>query len=289
MAQNESGEGYRQVGIRDVLEKYGFDPRCKTKLVRHTKFYNYLELYQATQEDDVFHECDFIVSFTGDGAGRAKFYGVYRVLEERQQTPDDIPVDSPLADRRYQKNRYFYELEPQIEYEHLRGQLVIDWQVEIAWCQNMDNKPVLEILSIPLATSRKKALPRFNDYLDFTLSYQELRELITNPADYRHWEISLSAVTGVYLVLAETTGELYVGSAYGENGIWGRWEAYAANGHGDNMLLIDLIETNEEYPEAFLYSVLQVLPKSTSTKEVRRWERLYKEKLGSRATGLNLN
>jgi hypothetical protein len=110
---------------------------------------------------------------------------------------------------------------------------------------------------------------------------------MANPAAHRDWQSSLSAVAGVYLILAETTGEQYVGSAYGLSGIWGRWQQYAANGHGNNKLLKRLIESNKAYPDAFRYSVLQVLPRSTKDSEVIRWEWKYMEKLGTRAKGLN--
>jgi hypothetical protein len=112
---------------------------------------------------------------------------------------------------------------------------------------------------------------------------------MANPAAHRDWQSSLSAVAGIYLILAETTGEQYVGSAYGLTGIWGRWQQYALNGHSNNKLLKQIINGNSAYPGAFRYSVLQVLPKSTKDKEVIRWESQYKLKLGSRATGLNAN
>ena len=96
-------------------------------------------------------------------------------------------------------------------------------------------------------------------------------------------------MAGVYLILATTTGEMYVGSAHGVEGIWGRWASYAGDGHGGNALLKNLLARNTAYPEAFLYSVLQILPKTFAQKEVLEWERRYKEKLGSRANGLNLN
>jgi hypothetical protein len=53
--------------------------------------------------------------------------------------------------------------------------------------------------------------------------------------------------------------------------------------------LRDLIGSDKAYPKAFRYSILQVLPKTTTPAEVIRWEQQYKAKLGSRATGLNLN
>jgi hypothetical protein len=96
-------------------------------------------------------------------------------------------------------------------------------------------------------------------------------------------------VAGVYLILVTKTGKQYVGSAYGIKGIWGRWAAYARNGHGGNKLLKGLLAKGSAYPAAFSYSILQVLPNTLTRNEVVRCEQLIKEKLGSRATGLNAN
>ena len=292
---DEAEQEHRAVGIVDVLRQFGFDARftAKTKMVRHTEFFDILELYQATQESPVFKGCDFVVSFTADGGGRAKFYGVYRVLNQRAQTSDDIPEDSPLSDRRNDEGRFFYDLESEKDYEHLKGKLVIDWgKSDLSWQQWLKNNSVIEILGIKIVISpgcSPSALGRFTDYLGFSLAYHELQELIANPNDYRDWQASLSAVAGVYLILAQTTGELYIGSAYGQSGIWGRWEEYATTGHGGNTLLMEMIESYSDYPEAFRYSVLHFLPKSTTPAEVIQWEQRYKEKLGTRAKGLNLN
>lgn len=134
-----------------------------------------------------------------------------------------------------------------------------------------------------------RALAPFADYLDFTLTHSQLKELVVHAGAHRDWHSSLSAVSGIYLILASGSGHQYVGSAYGLAGIWGRWNQYAANGHGGNALLRKLVETEDAYPAAFRYSVLQVLPKSTTAAEVIRWETQYNSKLGSRATGLNSN
>jgi hypothetical protein len=119
--------------------------------------------------------------------------------------------------------------------------------------------------------------------------YRELTELAATAKAHRDWVSSLSAVSGVYLILAQPSGHQYVGSAYGLDGIWGRWIQYATNGHGGNTKLRALLKSDSAYPDAFRFSILQVLPKTTAAAEVIRWESLYKAKLGSRATGLNLN
>jgi hypothetical protein len=156
-------------------------------------------------------------------------------------------------------------------------------QGAINWHQRLSNKPVLELLP------GGRRLPVFDDYLEFTLAYRRLRELFQHQDAHRDWRSALEAVAGVYLILAETTGHQYVGSAYGAAGVWGRWEQYAKTGHGGNKQLVDLLGKDADYLERFRFSLLQVLTKTLTRDEVIKRERLYKEKLGTRATGLNLN
>jgi hypothetical protein len=117
----------------------------------------------------------------------------------------------------------------------------------------------------------------------------ELIELYRNEEAHREWRSRLSAVAGVYLILAETTGKLYVGSATGAEGIWGRWREYAKTGHGNNELLKALIAADGEYPKAFRFSILQIVPKSMTREDVIEREARFKAKLGCLTHGLNLN
>ena len=94
---------------------------------------------------------------------------------------------------------------------------------------------------------------------------------------------------GVYLILATTTGQQYVGSATGTSGLWDRWQDYATTGHGGDAALRSLVACDSAYPQAFQYSVLYVFPKTLTEAEALERERRYKDKLGSRAYGLNLN
>ena len=55
-----------------------------------------------------------------------------------------------------------------------------------------------------------------------------------------------------------------------------------------NARLRELIKRDSDYPRRFCYSVLQVLPKTMARGEVFKREQLYKEKLGTRAQGLNV-
>ena len=79
------------------------------------------------------------------------------------------------------------------------------------------------------------------------------------------------------------SGKLYVGSAYGENGIFGRWQSYANTGHRLNEELKGL------NPDNFAFSILEILPPTLSADEVIGRENRWKVKIGSRELGLNRN
>ena len=282
----------KQLGIIDLLALFGFDASLKSKLVRHqdTRYdvptlirEGWFDLYQSIQARPVFKACKQIVSFIGDGSSRARFFGVYRVTSQQPLDKRLIPDNCPYHEWR-ESAKHQYTLERCSEFAELEGRVVIDWgSGALAWHQHLKNKRVIEI------APPGRSLDAFTDYLDFTLGYVELKELVANPKAHRDWVASLSAVAGVYLILAQTTGHQYVGSAFGADGFWGRWSQYAINGHGGNVRLKELLVSDASYPDAFRYSVLQVLPKTTTAREVIRWESQYKIKLGSRATGLNLN
>ena len=95
----------------------------------------------------------------------------------------------------------------------------------------------------------------------------------------------------MYLITDTLSGMLYVGSAYGEDGIWGRWKEYVAtNGHGGNKALKNLIDEDWEYAcKHFRFSILMLLPKTVTPDEAIRKEQLFKRKLGTNSFGLNNN
>jgi hypothetical protein len=206
------------------------------------------------------------------------FYGVYKVLGHNS------PRTRPALTQEWSQARFFYDLERDPRFHDFRDRLIVDWGGGTrAWVQKLDNTPLLEILP----AGRK--LSPFVDYLEFSLTHAELRALFENEEAHRDWQIPLSAVAGIYLILDERSGNQYIGSAHGESGIWGRWRDYASSGHGGNLQLRDLIKKDSRYSDQFRFSVLQILPKTMARDEVLQRETRYKQKLGTRATGLNSN
>ena len=86
----------------------------------------------------------------------------------------------------------------------------------------IDNLEVIEVWS-PDKTLNNKTFP---GYKNVSVSYHELKKKLESS----EWRTALSCRKGVYLITDRMTGKLYVGSAYGANGILGRWETYIKSG-----------------------------------------------------------
>lgn len=134
-------------------------------------------------------------------------------------------------------------------------------------------------------------LGRFPGYGAIKLSLEAIRQLIKYPERSIEWKTALSNVPGVYLLADKQNGKLYVGSAYGESGLWQRWETYAKTGHGNNKELRDVVNKSDpEYPfQNFVFSLLWYGGAAVSAEEVLHKESFWKEALMTREFGYNAN
>src|SRR5258705_10171690 len=216
------------ITIQELLFNRGLDKTAKTKLVRHKDarrdLYNLYRTdklgflsYQNSQVKDVFNGVDYIISFIGEEGTQSRFIGVFKVINCQKLQADSFE----------------YEMEEVREFDDLRERVIIKWQNPISWHQWIKNE--MEVIQIHPGLHYKQ----FTDYSDFILDFHELKEIIIN--QYSDWKRMLSVTKGIYLISDTKTGKLYVGSAYGDEGIWGRWSKYVAtNGHGDNKTLKEL-------------------------------------------------
>ena len=100
----------------------------------------------------------------------------------------------------------------------------------------------------------------------------------------------MSAVSAVYLIADRKEGTQYVGSAYGKDGLWGRWAGdIATGGHGDNKKMHQAMKENPQRCHDLQFSVLQILSKSLSEDEIIKAETLWKNKLLTKEHGWNDN
>ncbi|MBO7451540.1 MAG: GIY-YIG nuclease family protein [Clostridiales bacterium] len=133
-----------------------------------------------------------------------------------------------------------------------------------------------------------RTVDSFRNYDDIELSFSQLKETIDG--HYYDYYSALSVVKGIYMIIDGNTGKLYIGSAYGDEGIWGRWSTYANTYHGGNEELMKLYnESGEEYFYKFKYIILQILPMRLSDKEIIEIEAKYKNRFLTREFGLNNN
>ena len=147
-----------------------------------------------------------------------------------------------------------------------------------------DDFEVTEILREPY-TGRS-----FPGYEDIELSFDEMETLVRNSRP--DWKAALESVKGVYLITDTRTGKRYVGSAYGETGIWSRWCAYAETGHGGNVELRTLVTTPDlNYCRAnFRFALLEHRPFRASDGVIIERECFWKRLLLTRGDqGLNRN
>mgnify|MGYP001198023841 CR=1 FL=1 len=125
-----------------------------------------------------------------------------------------------------------------------------------------------------------------NDAPEEVFSYQEFiwssKRISKLPSS---WQNHLSQLSGIYL-LVDTKGNQYIGSASSaEGGFLSRWKQYEKSGHGGNKQLRKLKKDQQVYT----VSILETAPSSYSRDQVIKLESIWKNKLGTRAHGLNLN
>jgi hypothetical protein len=187
-------------------------------------------------------------------------------------------------------NRKFYDVELTDELRPLVGRMKLRrvWK-ERGTRLNLENHyEDFEVAEILPARYTGVSFPGFNKV---RLDFSELETLIDNArAD---WEAALGNVGGVYLITDQTSGRRYVGSAYGQGGIWSRWTNYVRLGHGGNEGMKALLEGHDlDYcRRGFEFALLETIDAGAADSDVIARENYWKEVLSTRHAewGLNRN
>ena len=279
------------ITLKSLLLPFGFDPARRIRLVRHqdgrydvARLYRsgQLDFYRSIQSDAVFGDAQILVSFIGEPGTHALFVGVYQVLGVSGPREHEVPAGFIYPEIQT-AGHFKYELKLDPRFTDLAGRLVIDWgKGTRSWVQHFKPKAVVEIWP-------KGYVKGFPGFLDVLLTHEELVRIVKNPDAHRDWHRQLGSMAGVYLIVDRVTGLQYVGSAYGKGGLLARWSDYARTGHGGNKQLKELLARRPAAAAEFQFAILQTLPTTLTAKEVIAYEALHKQKLGSRAHGLNSN
>lgn len=230
------------------------------------------ETYQALQHGKVnFDVGHLLAAFVATPANETLFVGLFSV-EGKQEPPSGTMCPIRLSEDGLE-DAVLFDVRPDERLNRYAGLLVVDWgQGYRSWIQRADrqDKPVVEI--------RKAVVdPAFPGFRKFRCEVSEIEALPFG------WREALRSINGIYLLMCLETGEQYVGSAYGQDGLWGRLVEYARTGHGGN------VELRRRGVARYQIGVLEVIPQTVSFEEVVRIEGDWKDKLGSRKFGLNEN
>ena len=278
----------------DILKKAGLDP-AKVKLIRHSLgdkdfskcYYSEPQMvweYTRIQKPGFSKGYDYWCVFVSGEGTTARLFACYKVNGAVSATPDLEPVGFPLEGRFEGKYDYF-DLEPVDNLKEYEHRLVIKWgRAALSWHQKGTTEKDVLAIDSPV----KKP---FIGYDKVVLTYAELKEVVENKDVYELWQAALSAVNAVYLIVDTNTksGQQYVGSAYGKDGLLGRWRIYVDSLHGHNKLRKEVICAHRDRYKFFQFSMLQILPKTLTDDEVIHTESLWKEKLQSIRFGMNDN
>ncbi|MBI4334434.1 MAG: GIY-YIG nuclease family protein [Chloroflexi bacterium] len=130
---------------------------------------------------------------------------------------------------------------------------------------------------------------QFCGYENINHGFPSIENIIKT--DRPDWKAALTSVKGVYLITDKENGKRYVGSAYGDSGVWSRWACYAGTGHGWNDELTKLIkEKGIEYARSnFVFTLLEYRSMKADDKSILEREKYWKEVLLAREYGYNKN
>jgi len=293
--------------LNDLLEAKDIDPRY-VLVLRHRP--NERELskrlpWLAAEKPDLFNAYQqtqtkrveramqamvgkgYIASFIGREAGTALFVGLYSIgqstpLSREQFWKVPAYVDlKPLgmrgfADEDTEGPVLWFDLRLTDFYAHCKGKLIVSWPPpERAWWRRAHRNeiPVIAILE---ESALDGAIPEWHE---MSFSWEDLSVLP------RSWRSLLSQWRGIYYIFDTSDRKGYVGSAYGQSNLLGRWLNYAARGHGGNRLL-----KPPRDPGTFQFTILERVSPDMDPGDVIQLETSWKRRLRTYApTGLNDN
>lgn len=274
----------------DDLKKEGqvilvrhFGPNLKEMLKK-----DLVEEYQSFQRMPAFKKAKYLVSFTAEPNNQAKLFGVFQVngIKEKVELPTYSESLHAFCDPQNRDIDFFLLLSRDQRFSKYDGRLIINWVVPRGWYNTygeVKNKPVVKI-------TPRNFVDEFPGLMKINISFSELKMIIENPESHSKWYESLTKLQAVYLIMDKRTGNQYVGTTFGKDGLWQRWETYVKGGFtGGNTMLERLKQSDSYFYQGFQYSILEVLPRNANQAECTSAESLWKEKLGTRAFGLNMN
>ena len=182
------------------------------------------------------------------------------------------------------ENNVGYELIPVKEYSNLYGRLVIEYKNYTQQLKRNAENVINDIKVVEVLKKQYNGV-EFTGYNNINLTFQELEVIIKNNID--EWKRKLENVTGIYMLFDESTGKKYIGSAYGETGIWKRWSDYIYSNNGGNKEMLQL--PSKQIRNHFTFTLLEWYAIGTDFDFIISRENYWKKVLQSRKNEYGYN
>lgn len=226
------------------------------------------------QQNNKNFECRQILSLIHDDGSKWLFAGVYDVLGVESGTWKPGKC-------------YLYSTREIKGLEHLVGRVMVEFRKEFR-ASYLNGEKFAHQLLVSSIREKRMSIGEFPGFNDVLLSRTKLCTIIREGEP--SWRSPLSKIGGIYLITDTSDGRHYVGSAYGEEGIWQRWGSYVSTGNGGNKELKRLLkEKGTDHVRHFQYKLLEVCDIHSSREHILERESHWKKVLMSREFGLNRN
>ena len=214
---------------------------------------------------------EFIFSMINDyhRQGLYFFGGIFRIIETRHDG---------------------YEVELCDLFKPLIGRLIIGFNRRMGQGSAFVFKTWIDEMSVAAITEKPYGGIDFPGYNNVLIDFPNLEILVNKEKE--DWKVALSNFKGVYLIADKSNGKKYIGSAYGEDGLWQRWCCYGRTGHGNNIDLVRLInEQGIDYARKnFQFSILEIYSLAADKNYVTEREQYWQKVLLSKGEfGYTLN
>lgn len=267
--------------LTDLLKLYNINPE-DCHLFRYGKFQSIIDNIDKIGVKEYCSNCfktskKYLLFFLADSSTKSVLKGAYIVGDYIKRDE----YNGNLLDF----SKGYLQLKNLIELDELVNRLEIDYEFKQGWSRYQFDEVTVSAL-YPKINVRK--VPKFTSYENVYLNYEELKEVINN--GYLDYKLPLKSINAIYMIVDKSTGKQYIGSAYGENGLYGRWETYInTEGTGNNVMLMELNAEDERHYINYTFHILRILPQSMSNEEIIKLESKYKEMYMTKVHGLNKN
>ncbi|WP_299836951.1 GIY-YIG nuclease family protein [uncultured Jannaschia sp.] len=215
---------------------------------------------------------------------RMLFAGVYRNQGHRHRPKEEILADPEIVFLR-ETFSYLDRLETSAE---LQKRVWFDLPMDDALTE-LQGRLVLSVRLTPNYVRRA-------ENLEATVrAIHEASVFDADPPDWRRWVLpaaQLRAIPpgwaarlrewrGIYLIVCRDDGARYVGSAYGETNLLGRWQAHVARDFGVTA------ELAARDPATFDFSILERVSPDMQVDTITKLEQGWMQRLHTRTHGLN--